>query len=289
MQTLRRLVRVALTIVAVPMLVTTVFPQAGPQEPPRLINQSTDGQLKPFRFRSIGPASMGGRIDDIAVSESDPSIIYVGYAVGGVFKSDNNGTTFESGVRDLQQCVDRRHRDRSEEPEHCLRRHRRGEQPADLDVRRRDLQDDRRRQDLHQHRPEGHADDRAHRDRSEESRDGLRRVAGASVRTEPRARRLQDDRRRQDVEQDQVHRRRHGLHRHRDRSVDQQHPLRGELSAAPQRLLLQRRRAGERAVEDDGRRKDLDENDRRRTAAGNVWPHRARRLAVEPQGRVRAN
>jgi photosystem II stability/assembly factor-like uncharacterized protein len=37
---------------------------------------------------------MGGRIDDIAVSESDPSIIYVGYAVGGVFKSDNNGTTF---------------------------------------------------------------------------------------------------------------------------------------------------------------------------------------------------
>ena len=37
---------------------------------------------------------MGGRIDDIAVSESDPSVIYVGYAVGGVFKSDNNGTTF---------------------------------------------------------------------------------------------------------------------------------------------------------------------------------------------------
>ena len=38
---------------------------------------------------------MGGRIDDIAVSESDPSIIYLGYAVGGVCKSENNGTTFE--------------------------------------------------------------------------------------------------------------------------------------------------------------------------------------------------
>ena len=38
---------------------------------------------------------MGGRIDDIAVSESDPSIIYLGYAVGGVFKSDNNATTFK--------------------------------------------------------------------------------------------------------------------------------------------------------------------------------------------------
>ena len=59
-----------------------------------MINQSTDPLLKPFRFRSIGPASMGGRIDDIAVSESDPSVIYIGYAVGGVFKSDNNGTTF---------------------------------------------------------------------------------------------------------------------------------------------------------------------------------------------------
>src|SRR5690349_11964958 len=48
-----------------------------------------------LKFRSIGPASMGGRIDDIAVSESDPNIIYIGYAVGGVFKSENNATTFE--------------------------------------------------------------------------------------------------------------------------------------------------------------------------------------------------
>ena len=38
---------------------------------------------------------MGGRIDDIAVSESDPNIIYLGYAVGGVFKSENNGVSFE--------------------------------------------------------------------------------------------------------------------------------------------------------------------------------------------------
>ena len=94
MQTLRRLVRAALVVVAVPMLVTTVFPQGGAQEPQPMINQSSDGLLRAFRFRSIGPASMGGRIDDIAVSESDPSTIYIGYAVGGVFKSDNNGTTF---------------------------------------------------------------------------------------------------------------------------------------------------------------------------------------------------
>jgi photosystem II stability/assembly factor-like uncharacterized protein len=65
-----------------------------PVTQPAAINQSSDRLLASFRFRSIGPASMGGRIDDIAVSETDPSIIYIGYAVGGVFKSDNNGTTF---------------------------------------------------------------------------------------------------------------------------------------------------------------------------------------------------
>src|SRR5215467_7903748 len=67
-------------------------PPVAPPPPP--INQSSDPLLQSFRFRSIGPASMGGRIDDIAVSESDPNVIYIGYAVGGVFKSDNNGTSF---------------------------------------------------------------------------------------------------------------------------------------------------------------------------------------------------
>ena len=100
MQTLRKLVRFAL-VAAVPLFVATVFPQAqgGGQAPAAapapMINASSDPVLKNFRFRSIGPASMGGRIDDIAVSESDPSIIYIGYAVGGVFKSENNGTTFQ--------------------------------------------------------------------------------------------------------------------------------------------------------------------------------------------------
>src|SRR5262245_6421243 len=95
MNSIRRVVRAALVAVFVPLLVTTVLPQGvAPVQQPQMINQSSDDLLKSFRFRSIGPASMGGRIDDIAVSESDPNVIYVGYAVGGVFKSDNNGTTF---------------------------------------------------------------------------------------------------------------------------------------------------------------------------------------------------
>ncbi|MCW3097533.1 MAG: glycosyl hydrolase, repeat, partial [Chthonomonadaceae bacterium] len=52
--------------------------------------------LKSLSWRNIGPAIMGGRIDDFAVVENNPSIVYVGTAAGGVFKSVNRGTTWES-------------------------------------------------------------------------------------------------------------------------------------------------------------------------------------------------
>jgi photosystem II stability/assembly factor-like uncharacterized protein len=61
---------------------------------PSPINQSDDPVLKPFVWRSIGPANMGGRVDDIAVVESDPSTIYIGFATGGIWKTTNNGTTW---------------------------------------------------------------------------------------------------------------------------------------------------------------------------------------------------
>src|SRR5512146_2006547 len=92
----RWLVRCAIPLLAFPFIAVAVSSQGrgGAAERDRAINQSTDPLLASVRFRSIGPASMGGRIDDIAVSESDPNIIYIGYATGGVFKSENNGTTF---------------------------------------------------------------------------------------------------------------------------------------------------------------------------------------------------
>ncbi len=58
-------------------------------------NKLDDTFLKNLQFRSIGPANMGGRIDDIAVVENNPSTFYVGAATGGVWKTTNNGTTFE--------------------------------------------------------------------------------------------------------------------------------------------------------------------------------------------------
>ncbi|HKB64208.1 MAG TPA: hypothetical protein VKC61_00010 [Pyrinomonadaceae bacterium] len=59
------------------------------------VNKLDDTFLKNLQFRAIGPAIMGGRIDDIAVVESNPSTYYVGTATGGVWKTVNNGTTFD--------------------------------------------------------------------------------------------------------------------------------------------------------------------------------------------------
>jgi hypothetical protein len=43
-----------------------------------VINRSSNPLLSTFRFRSIGPASMGGRINDLAVYDKDPRIIWIG-------------------------------------------------------------------------------------------------------------------------------------------------------------------------------------------------------------------
>ncbi|MGC1264682.1 MAG: hypothetical protein WA853_00255 [Candidatus Acidiferrum sp.] len=64
--------------------------------PPGAADQSSvTEKLKNLEFREIGPAIMGGRIDDFAVVESNPDIVYVGAAAGGVWKTTNNGTTWE--------------------------------------------------------------------------------------------------------------------------------------------------------------------------------------------------
>lgn len=58
------------------------------------------GPLDSLHFREIGPASMSGRISHLAVYEANPAIFYVGTAHGGVWKTVNNGTTFEAQLQD---------------------------------------------------------------------------------------------------------------------------------------------------------------------------------------------
>jgi len=50
--------------------------------------------VKNVPFTNIGPTIMSGRVADIAVNPDDPTEFYVGYASGGLWYTNNNGTTF---------------------------------------------------------------------------------------------------------------------------------------------------------------------------------------------------
>ena len=52
--------------------------------------------LAALHWRNIGPAMFGGRVDDIAGVAGNPAILYVAHSTGGLWKSVNAGTTFES-------------------------------------------------------------------------------------------------------------------------------------------------------------------------------------------------
>lgn len=54
------------------------------------------GTFSGFEFRSIGPAFMSGRIGDIEIMQDDPSTWIVGVGSGGVWRTDNAGTTWTS-------------------------------------------------------------------------------------------------------------------------------------------------------------------------------------------------
>jgi photosystem II stability/assembly factor-like uncharacterized protein len=57
--------------------------------------QLTDVLFKNLKARSIGPAVMGGRVSDIALDPHNPFVFYVGLAHGGVFKTEDNGVSFD--------------------------------------------------------------------------------------------------------------------------------------------------------------------------------------------------
>ena len=62
-----------------------------------LMGQSLDAEtLTAFRWRSIGPANMSGRITDVEGIPSPSKTFYVAAAAGGIWKTTNNGTTFRA-------------------------------------------------------------------------------------------------------------------------------------------------------------------------------------------------
>ena len=83
----QRIVRGFLTAI---LLVATV--QLWSQEKPETPLEYVMEELAP---RNIGPAGMSGRITCIAVHPNIPTTIFAGAASGGLWRSENNGQTWE--------------------------------------------------------------------------------------------------------------------------------------------------------------------------------------------------
>lgn len=51
-------------------------------------------------WQPIGPYNIGGRITDIAINPANPTTMYIGAASGGIFKTTNNGASWENVFTD---------------------------------------------------------------------------------------------------------------------------------------------------------------------------------------------
>ncbi len=132
------------------VLVSALIASAGFGSPREASQASAFPDL---RFRSIGPAVMGGRVDDVEVVEGSPSTLYIGTASGGVWKSTNLGTTWTpifdgeetSSIGDVAVAPS--------DPQNRLGGDGRGEQSTELELRFGRLQIGGRRKQIHAHRP----------------------------------------------------------------------------------------------------------------------------------------
>jgi len=80
-----------------------VFSQPNPTDAESIINAYENkevlvqsSRVKNIEFRNIGPTIMSGRVVALEVNPQDPTKFYVAYASGGVWYTDNNGTSFDS-------------------------------------------------------------------------------------------------------------------------------------------------------------------------------------------------
>ncbi|MGI8820337.1 MAG: WD40/YVTN/BNR-like repeat-containing protein [Chthoniobacterales bacterium] len=75
---------------------TTPPPVAAEMQPqPPVAPPLTEALFKNLKARAIGPTVMGGRVSDIAIDPRNPGVFYAGLATGGVFKTSDNGTTWD--------------------------------------------------------------------------------------------------------------------------------------------------------------------------------------------------
>ena len=82
-------------------LAVTAFTAAAPlAASAQLTEQVPDAVWETFRWRSVGPVNMGGRVTDVEGLPSPSKTFYVAAAAGGIWKTTNNGITFRSVFND---------------------------------------------------------------------------------------------------------------------------------------------------------------------------------------------
>ncbi len=195
----------------------------------------TSEVLSGLALRNIGPAIMSGRISDVVIHPKRRATWYVAVGSGGVWKTENAGTTWTHDLRRPGVVLDRMHRARPVEPRNRVGRHGRERQRAARRLRRRRLQEPQRRQDVDEHGAQDLGAHRPHPRGPAQLVGRLRRRRGAALVAGWRARSLQVHRWRQDVDRVPLHLERHRRHLHRDGSVEPRHPLRGCLPAPAHR------------------------------------------------------
>jgi hypothetical protein len=99
---MRQSARQRLTLLLLPALLMASAPAFTPAASAQrgggnaaAFNAPTDPRLQGFRWRSIGPTGQGGRIHAIDAVDSDPTTFYLGFATAGLWKTTNNGVTFD--------------------------------------------------------------------------------------------------------------------------------------------------------------------------------------------------
>jgi photosystem II stability/assembly factor-like uncharacterized protein len=76
----------------VPFIFLLLPAPMGAQAPGRPV---ADDSLEHLQWRELGPAVIGGRIDDLAVVEKNPDVIYVATASGGVWRTTDGAITWK--------------------------------------------------------------------------------------------------------------------------------------------------------------------------------------------------
>jgi photosystem II stability/assembly factor-like uncharacterized protein len=97
-----RLLAILLSFLAVAAFATAQKQKSEPAQPqaaaPETEKKDNDpmssGTFTGLKFRSVGPAQISGRVVSIAVNPQNKAQYYIGVASGGVWRTDNDGTTW---------------------------------------------------------------------------------------------------------------------------------------------------------------------------------------------------